>query len=436
MRLSDAGGGRGKSRRVPRLSISRGWGRQARYSPIIGKCFSKQKSTAFNGEGLEDHRMDCRASGSRVRAAMKRAGTRAFTEKHNRFSRPLHGFTLVELLVVIAIIGILVALLLPAIQAAREAARRSDCSNRLRQLVLAAHNYESSRKKLPSHGDVVYISSLNTWKGALSAQARLLPYMEEQNLLNLVDQDRHWRDSQNAVAFRTPLTFLRCPSAKQLELTFMNVRDTGRSEENNLKCHYVGIMGARPGPNRDGTVGDGCITGSTGKGGGGPLTWPETTYTQNACAPRSGSDGGSGGTAVNGVIFPLSRIDLGDITDGTSHTMMFGEMSWDVGPQEPWIVGSTSKNTTGDFGSHGVVYNAKNVRWAINVEPYLEPDGTEKPGRAYVPLTETSLGSNHPGGTHIGMSDGSTGFVSADVDVGVLRRMASRKSEDIYDSPF
>src|SRR3989304_4434500 len=93
------------------------------------------------------------------------------------------GFTLVELLVVIAIIGILVALLLPAIQAAREAARRSDCINRIRQLVLAAHNYESARGKFPSHGDVAYVDA--NPRGGLSALARLLPYMEEQAVQNL-----------------------------------------------------------------------------------------------------------------------------------------------------------------------------------------------------------------------------------------------------------
>src|SRR5262245_23391415 len=103
-------------------------------------------------------------------------------------SRPnAKGFTLVELLVVIAIIGILVALLLPAIQAAREAARRSDCINRLRQLVLAAHNYEAAQKRLPSHGDVTYDGKV--WKGALSSQERLLPYMEEENVQKLVDQN-------------------------------------------------------------------------------------------------------------------------------------------------------------------------------------------------------------------------------------------------------
>ena len=69
-------------------------------------------------------------------------------------SKGWRGFTLVELLVVIAIIGVLVALLLPAIQAAREAARRSDCINRMRQIVLAAHNYECANKRIPSHGDV------------------------------------------------------------------------------------------------------------------------------------------------------------------------------------------------------------------------------------------------------------------------------------------
>ncbi len=343
------------------------------------------------------------------------------------------GFTLVELLVVIAIIGVLVALLLPAVQAAREAGRRSDCINRLRQLVLAAHNYEAARKVLPSHGDVTYDGT--SWKGALSSQARLLPFMEQHNLLKLVNQNRHWRDPENAVAFRTPLLFLRCPSAKQIQVTYLNVRDTGTEEENSLQSHYVGIMGARPGPDRDGSVDDWCKPSSGGKGGGGALTWPETTYTQWACAARSNTDGGSGGTAINGVIFPVSKLPLAKITDGTSHTMMFGEMSWEMGPQEPWIVGSTSKNQTGDFGSHGVVYNAKNVRWAIKQEPYLEPDGSTAPGKTYVPLTETSLGSDHPGGCHLGMSDGSSFFVRDDVDVAILRSMASRESEDRYEPP-
>jgi prepilin-type processing-associated H-X9-DG protein len=168
------------------------------------------------------------------------------------------------------------------------------------------------------------------------------------------------------------------------------------------------------------------------------------TYHQHDCATRAS---GSGSTAINGVIFPLSDIDLGDITDGTSHTIMFGEMSWDVGPQTPWLVGSTSRDGTSPAqlisSSHGWVFNAKTVRWAINARKTREPDDTEiaskvsDPANGYVAMTEESLGSNHPGGANVAMSDGSAGFLRDDVDVeAVLRRMASRYSEDIYESPF
>lgn len=358
-----------------------------------------------------------------------------------RESTPLsakrRGFTLVELLVVIAIIGILVALLLPAIQAAREAARRSDCINRLRQLVLAAHNYEGTKKKLPSHGDVKITASGHT--GALSSQARLLPYMEGQNLANLVNQDKHWRDDSNERALYTPLTFLQCPSGKPIELNHMTANPWDHLEQNTLRCHYVGNMGARPGPSRSGALLDGCPPAVVGRGGG-AFSFPETTYIQYNCTTRAGG----GGDAINGVIFPLSKIGFNAITDGTSKTIMYGEMSWDVAEQCPWLVGSTSRNPDNEVSSsHGYVFNVKNIRWPINVNKLHEPDGTELPEKlaltpeagGYSTWTDESLGSNHPGGTHVGMSDGSAMFVREDMDVTVLRRMASRASEDIYDSP-
>jgi hypothetical protein len=354
---------------------------------------------------------------------------------------------LVELLVVIAIIGILVALLLPAIQAAREAARKTDCISRLRQVVIAAHNYESTKNRLPSHGDVKIVENpAIRWLGALSSQARLLPYMEDQALLTLVDQEAHWRDPSNLNALNTPLPFLRCPSGEQLETNFMTI-NPNTPRVNSLRCHYVGNMGARPGPDKNGTVGPGC-TPPGGTRGGGAWGFPEETYTQQACSLRAG---GSGGTAINGVIFPVSKIDLADISDGTSKTIMYGEMSWLAGVQAPWIVGSSSKDQNHPenrrldeiSSSNGVVFNVKVVRWSINARRSSEPDGStdrpemvNDPVNGYVPLTEDSLGSNHPGGAHVGLCDGSSRFINEDIEVEVLRRMASRNSQDVYELPL
>jgi hypothetical protein len=217
-------------------------------------------------------------------------------------------------------------------------------------------------------------------------------------------------------------------------------------EENELRCHYVGILGARPGPNENGQNGSGCGPPGGSRDGGGAWGFPESSYTQRSCITRSE---GSGGTAINGVIFPASDIDFGDITDGTSNTIMFGEMSWDVGPQAPWLIGSGSKDgTTRDAqisSAHGVVYNAKNIRYAPNERKHNEPSGVEDPAKSsipvtspggYVPLTDESLGSNHPGGTHVVMGDGSGIFINDDIDVEkVYRRMASRNSGDVYERP-
>ncbi|MCA9234774.1 MAG: DUF1559 domain-containing protein [Planctomycetales bacterium] len=342
------------------------------------------------------------------------------------------GFTLVELLVVIAIIGVLVALLLPAIQAAREAARRTDCINRLRQLSLSAHNYESANGVLPSHGDVRLVGNIET--GALSALARVLPYMEYTAVHSLVNQNGHWRDTSNRVALRTPLSFLRCPSGNELQLTYINARDTGAEEETDLTSHYVGNLGAMPG--------------NCGGSGGGrtPVVppYPDNTYEFYGCtddpAPGTvapppardpGGAPGTGGCAINGTIFPLSKLSLKKVTDGTSNTMMFGEMSWDIGPQEPWLVGSTSRNANPVSSSHGVIYNAKNIRYTPNTRRFVDENGKVEALNANV-----SLGSNHPGGTHLVMCDGSAMFVNNDIDlVGVYRPMASRASGEVYERP-
>jgi len=133
--------------------------------------------------------------------------------KDLRFARrgklsSLNGFTLVELLVVIAIIGVLVALLLPAIQAAREAARRSQCTNNMRQLGIGLQNYYSSKQEFPTG---VVVKGTDVFASAFVA---LLPYLEQSNLQGLYDFDKEWSDQAPAVA-ATPIPVLDCPSSPE-----------------------------------------------------------------------------------------------------------------------------------------------------------------------------------------------------------------------------
>src|SRR5262245_15791655 len=128
----------------------------------------------------------------------------------NRHPVPRLAFTLVELLVVIAIIGILVALLLPAVQSAREAARRMQCGNNLKQLGLALLNYESSRGVFPfgcggTSGGARYAQT-GTWA------AFILPQLEQQNLFDTFDFKRHMNDPANQKAVSTIVPGFICPS--------------------------------------------------------------------------------------------------------------------------------------------------------------------------------------------------------------------------------
>ncbi|MCI0334578.1 MAG: DUF1559 domain-containing protein [Planctomycetes bacterium] len=119
-----------------------------------------------------------------------------------------HGFTLVELLVVIAIIGVLVALLMPAIQAAREASRRSQCQNNLKQIGIGIHNFHDAKKKLPASGRPTAASTVR-----IGTLVYLLPYIERSDLWDLYDQTVNWSDPKNVPVTSKRIAIYECPSS-------------------------------------------------------------------------------------------------------------------------------------------------------------------------------------------------------------------------------
>lgn len=260
--------------------------------------------------------------------------------------RRRRGFTLVELLVVIAIIGILVALLLPAVQAAREAARRMQCTNRLKQLGLAAHNFHDSNRRMPpgANGQVTpdhpnskevddhngLGGSPTTWTVPwLGVHAYLLPYMEQTNVYERIlvefnpnkmnappgattgpEVTPFWDDPTTWAAAQTPLPTLLCPSAPD-----PFGEQTGTWE----LMHTYGAAGSN-----SGTMSGGYDT-------------PDLTSTLGR-TNYVGIGGGLGSIRGNawdkwkGIFGTRTKYRIRDMKDGTSSTLMFGEylggMTW------------------------------------------------------------------------------------------------------------
>ncbi|MCA9234822.1 MAG: DUF1559 domain-containing protein [Planctomycetales bacterium] len=323
------------------------------------------------------------------------------------------GFTLVELLVVIAIIGVLVALLLPAIQQAREAARRTQCVNQIRQMVLACHNYHDAQGQLPSVGDQVVTGSAHQASG-LSWLGQILPYQENGNLRQLIDDSVPWYDAKNDAAENTSVPLFICPStgAELSAFTGTPGNTTVYVEASPLRAHYVGIMGAK-------SAGDF----RTAK-------YPDNGYTMALTSGGqivgSGTGDVSGGLATNGAIVFDGNINFKHFSDGTSATMMVGESSWDSGPTRTWIVGTLDVNSGPGGANHGWIYNSKNIRWPMHTA-FREAPG--EPASGYQ-SNDISMGSRHPGGAHVGMADGGARFQSEDIGLNVLRAMATRNNAD------
>ena len=222
-------------------------------------------------------------------------------------TRASSGFTLVELLVVIAIIGVLVALLLPAVQAAREAARRSQCSNNLKQLALALHNYHDTHSELP-YGSDYQQGRTSTWA------LLILPFLEKQNHYDRFDRTLPLAHSVNKVPVETVVETYLCPSDPQSQEPILPHR--GDSPQTNpttsAMLSYLGSLGP--------TEPNAC-----------PLCPSNKASPYNWCC--QGCNFGSRGSFCNvddgsfvGMFGRWNKaIKFSEVIDGLSNTIMCGE---------------------------------------------------------------------------------------------------------------
>jgi prepilin-type N-terminal cleavage/methylation domain-containing protein/prepilin-type processing-associated H-X9-DG protein len=311
-------------------------------------------------------------------------------------------FTLVELLVVIAIIGVLVALLLPAVQAAREAARRTQCTNNLRQLALACHNHHDALGTLPRNGNSVDPAALNNSHGngtgccnqnvaTWSWIARTLPFIEQKNLYETANLPISVLNStQGRVAIATVLPGLYCPSYA-----------APRTRTNSANLN--GLTSAMT-----------CYKGVSGANWGADFFPTESSF--STPYSNAGVDGSRNGLENGDGLFwradmrKAGIMRLAEVSDGTSNTFMIGE---DVPEMIRW------NEWAHPNGANGTCAIPPNTGITVG-DPNLGPAGFGNWPTRY------SFRSRHPSGLHFALADGSVRFVSNNIPLLVYRAMATR----------
>jgi prepilin-type N-terminal cleavage/methylation domain-containing protein len=327
------------------------------------------------------------------------------------------GFTLVELLVVIAIIGILVALLLPAIQAAREAARRSQCQNSMKQLGLAILNYESAKKEFPA-GGITEGPCCGTPSGA-GWSILILPYVEEQALYDKYDFDDP-NDSRvdfdkdglnNSVVREANPKVFDCPTDEETDLNDRPASGPGAIVFYN-RGSYRGNAGLC-------TVQSGAF-------------WDSSSQQNKTYIRERGPLPGVGQMytnpwAANRVPTPLwsltSAVKLKDITDGTSSTVLLGEKSHFVTSESGLEAEARARRT---FWAYTYTSYQRSLTFLQSRSIISSYDRCILvPGDFGSDPCKRSWGSLHPGGFYATLCDGSVQFISESIDIFMFGGMST-----------
>lgn len=305
------------------------------------------------------------------------------------------GFTLIELLVVIAIIAILIGLLLPAVQKVREAAARMKCQNNLKQLGLGVHSYHDTYSRFVPAGNI------STW---LSWHVGILPYIEQAALFNKFSQATggYIVTGKYDIPVNNKVPTFLCPSqtdAEKMILSPTPPHNVNLPEVINNQppytTHYYGVGGP---------VGANPTTGAN--------------YVNEVNDPTHGRMG------KQGMFQRTDTVKLENIVDGTSNTLMIGEMSWSPGVIAPGNIAGTRfrgwargcENTAN--GGTAVCGGIKSIANAINA--YSNTLFNEMP-----------FGSQHTGGTNFSMGDASVRFLNASININAYRAAASYNGGEV-----
>lgn len=306
-------------------------------------------------------------------------------------STPLHpkrGFTLVELLVVIAIIGILVALLLPAVQFARESARRSECANHLKQMGLAVHEFAGANQTLPS-------SRLGPQHATWFVQ--ILPHVEQNGLYGMWNLANTYY-LQPTAAQTTPVPIYLCPSRRSAMLSTQ---------------YEVSSTGVPDTQQHPGALGD--YAGNGGQFAGAIVDDPLCRGAMCQAASE---------LANNQVVSSMPQTRLRDFLDGTSHTFLIGEK------HVPLAKFGQSGPSWGD----GAIYNGDFPRNFSRLAGNPQFNLGQGPDDLVGPW-HCKFGSYHPGVCQFVFTDGHIGVLSNDTDMNILNRLAVRDDGLQVDAP-
>ena len=306
--------------------------------------------------------------------------------KHRR-----DAFTLVELLVVIAIIGILIGLLLPAVQMVREAARRIQCANQVKQHSLAMHNYESAFGHFPS--GFTYPAQ-TMWSGLT------LPYIEQGPLYDSVDIEEKWTlinggTAENMAALGVFIEIFQCPSANLEKSQYDPLTDSER-----VPCSYIA-----------------CASGENNR--------------ESGDKPWCGMAAYEDLPASDGIMYMNSETEIGAIKDGLSNTVLLGETLPDQTLFNDDYSGNPQKVDHWYIGS-------RELGWYPDVAGFESGESSECLGSTACPINsikipespandkELSFGSRHIQGVNMGFADGSVHFVRETVDAVVWSNVGTR----------